>query len=51
MVPALSLIVLARTKELNAKLSVIAGFNAVISICLLWFTEAKRVDIFAVKAV
>ncbi|KAH4116562.1 hypothetical protein HBH47_166270 [Parastagonospora nodorum] len=50
MMRVLSIVVLTRLKEANERLGVIAGFNALLSVCLLWFTDAKRTDIFAVTA-
>jgi hypothetical protein len=50
MMPVLSIVILIKLKELNARLGAIAAFNALLSICLLWFTDARRTDIFAVTA-
>jgi hypothetical protein len=50
MMPVLSIVILIKLKELNARLGAIAAFNALLSIYLLWFTDARRTDIFAVTA-
>lgn len=50
LIPIASILVLVRVKTLNTQLWIIAGFNILISVCLTFFTEAKRTDVFAVNA-
>lgn len=49
-IPVISIIVLVRISSLKIRLAAIAGFNALISLCLVWFTEASRTDIFSITA-
>ena len=46
--PVVSIILLVKMESLNGRLGIIAAFNALISICLTLFTEARRTDVFAV---
>ncbi|KAL1597638.1 hypothetical protein SLS59_007336 [Nothophoma quercina] len=48
--PVVSIILLVKTESLNGRLGIIAAFNVLISICLTFFTEARRTDVFAVTA-
>jgi hypothetical protein len=48
--PIASIIVLIHLHSLKAKLWTVAAFNVLISVCLTFFTDAKRTDVFAVNA-
>jgi hypothetical protein len=48
--PVVSIVVLVRTQSLNGRLGIIAAFNVLTSICLTFFTDARRTDVFAVTA-
>ncbi|KAF1950487.1 hypothetical protein CC80DRAFT_482584 [Byssothecium circinans] len=48
--PVVSIVVLIKVKELEARLSAIAAFNVLLSVCLTVFTDAKRTDVFVVTA-
>ncbi|KAF1950478.1 hypothetical protein CC80DRAFT_426686 [Byssothecium circinans] len=48
--PVISIVVLIKLKALTARLATIAAFNALLSICLTVFSDAKRTDVFAVTA-
>jgi hypothetical protein len=50
MMPVISIVILIKMKELNSRLGVIAAFNALLSVCLLVFTDARRTDVFSVTA-
>ncbi|KAF1950479.1 hypothetical protein CC80DRAFT_577070 [Byssothecium circinans] len=50
LIPVASILVLREFHTDQQKLGVIAGFNVLITLCLLLFTEARRTDIFAVTA-
>ena len=50
LLPIASILVLTNLQTLKAKLGTIAAFNVLISVCLTIFTDAKRIDIFAVTA-
>ncbi|KAH3943301.1 hypothetical protein HBI56_128050 [Parastagonospora nodorum] len=50
LIPIASILVLVRVKTLNTQLWIIAALNILISVCLTFFTEAKRTDVFAVNA-
>lgn len=50
LVPILSIIVLYSIHSMPKRLGMIAAFNVLISICLVAFTSAKRVEVFAVAA-
>lgn len=49
-VPLASIIVLLYMSSLAARLWTIGAFNILISVCLFVFTDARRVDVFAVTA-
>lgn len=49
-IPVLSIIVLLSISSLEMRLATIAGFNGLVSLCLLCFKDAKRLDIFAITA-
>lgn len=49
-IPVASIAVLTTVKSLSARLGTIAGFNALISLCLSFFTNARRTDVFSVTA-
>jgi hypothetical protein len=48
--PVISIVILIKMKELNSRLGVIAAFNALLSVCLIMFPDAKRTDVFSVTA-
>ncbi|KAH9878258.1 hypothetical protein J1614_003475 [Plenodomus biglobosus] len=48
--PIASIVVLVHLKSQTARLGTIAGFNVLITLCLNIFTDAKRIDCFAVTA-
>ena len=48
--PVISIIILVNTKSLNGRLAIIAAFNVLTSVCLTYFTDARRTDVFAVTA-
>lgn len=48
--PVVSIVLLVKMESLNGRLGIIAAFNVLISICLTFFTEARRTDVFAVTA-
>jgi hypothetical protein len=50
MMPVISIVILIKMKALNSRLGVIAAFNALLSVCLLVFTDARRTDVFSVTA-
>jgi hypothetical protein len=50
MMPVISIVILIKMKELNSRLGVIAAFDALLSVCLLVFTDARRTDVFSVTA-
>ncbi|KAL1592013.1 hypothetical protein SLS60_011605 [Paraconiothyrium brasiliense] len=50
LLPVASIWVLIKQDSLTGRLGTIAGFNALISICLTLFTDARRTDVFAVTA-
>lgn len=49
-IPVASIAVLTTVKSLSARLGTIAGFNALISLCLSFFTDARRADVFSITA-
>lgn len=49
--PVISIIALANIPSPVYHLATISGFNGLVSLCLGWFTEARRTDIFARTAV
>ena len=50
LLPVSSIIILYCVQSMLARLAIIAGFNFVVSLCLLGFTNAKRSEVFAVTA-
>ncbi|KAI4632123.1 uncharacterized protein J4E87_001594 [Alternaria ethzedia] len=48
--PVISIIALVYIPTLKVRLAAIAGFNALMSLCLLMFTEARRIDVFSITA-
>ncbi|KAF2682906.1 hypothetical protein K458DRAFT_443617 [Lentithecium fluviatile CBS 122367] len=50
MLPMLPIFVLVKLQSLTARLNNIAAFNALISVCLTVFTDARRTDVVAVTA-
>lgn len=46
-----SIIALANSSTFESRLTTIAGSNVAVSLCLVCFTEARRIDIFSVTAV
>jgi hypothetical protein len=50
LIPIASIVVLYRVQSMPAKLSIIAAFNVLISVCLMGFANAKRAEVFAVTA-
>ena len=50
LLPISSIIILYCVKLMPARLTIIAVFNVIFSLCLLGFTNAKRSEIFAVTA-
>ncbi|OCL08141.1 hypothetical protein AOQ84DRAFT_293747 [Glonium stellatum] len=48
--PVSSIVILYCVKSMLARLAIIAGFNIIVSLCLLSFTDAKRSEAFAVTA-
>jgi hypothetical protein len=48
MIPVASIVVLLHFDDQAAKLGAVAAFNVLITVCLSFFTEAKRMDCFAV---
>lgn len=50
LIPIASIIVLIHLESMKAKLWTVAAFNVLISVCLTFFTDAKRTDVFAVNA-
>ena len=49
-IPVASIAVLTTVNSLGARLGTIAGFNTLISLCLSFFTDARRTDVFSVTA-
>jgi len=49
--PVISIIVLVNIPSLVHRLAAMAVFNGIVSLCLGWFTEARRTDVFAITAV
>ncbi|KAH6621929.1 hypothetical protein C7974DRAFT_464372 [Boeremia exigua] len=49
-IPVASIAVLTTVRSLSARLGTIAGFNALISLCLSFFTDARRADVFSITA-
>ncbi|RMZ67702.1 phthalate transporter [Pyrenophora seminiperda CCB06] len=50
MLPVVSIIILVTLEKLDQRLAVIAALNALLTVCLLVFTDAKRTEIFSVTA-
>lgn len=50
LLPISSIVILYCVRPIVARLAIIAGFNIVVSLCLLGFTDAKRSEVFAVTA-
>ncbi|KAF1917580.1 hypothetical protein BDU57DRAFT_571053 [Ampelomyces quisqualis] len=50
LLPITSILVLVNLHSLKAQLWTVAAFNVLISVCLTFFTDAKRTDVFAVNA-
>lgn len=50
LLPIASISVLYYVHSMLARLAIIATFNVVVSLCLMAFTTAKRLDVFAVAA-
>jgi hypothetical protein len=50
LLPITSILVMINLHSLKAQLWTIAAFNVLISICLTFFTDAKRLDVFSVNA-
>lgn len=50
LLPVSSIIILYCARSILARLAIIAGFNIIVSLCLLGFTNAKRSEVFAVTA-
>jgi hypothetical protein len=48
--PVISIIILVNMESTSRRLAVVAGFNFIISVCLVLFSEARRTDVFAVTA-
>jgi len=42
--------ILANTNSLDEQLVVIAASNVLTSVCLMYFTRARRADVFAITA-
>lgn len=50
LLPVSSIIILYCARSILARLAIIAGFNIIVSLCLLGFTNAKRSEVFAITA-
>ncbi|EMD62725.1 hypothetical protein COCSADRAFT_93919 [Bipolaris sorokiniana ND90Pr] len=50
LIPIASIAVLYRVQSMSARLGIIAGFNVLVSICLMALTGAKRAEVFAITA-
>ncbi|KAH8702836.1 hypothetical protein GQ44DRAFT_732716 [Phaeosphaeriaceae sp. PMI808] len=50
LIPIASIAVLYRVHSMPARLGIIAGFNVLVSICLMVFAKAKRAEVFAITA-
>jgi hypothetical protein len=48
--PVMSIIILANTNSLHGRLAIIAASNVLTSVSLLYFTDARRIDVFAITA-
>lgn len=49
-IPVVCIIALMNLDSVTARLGAIAGFNGLIGLCLLAFTDAKRIDVFSITA-
>lgn len=49
-IPVIAIIALVSISSLKLRLAAIAGFNGLVSLCLVWFTEARRTDVFSITA-
>jgi hypothetical protein len=50
LIPIASIVLLRALQSMKNKMIAIAAFNVLISACLTFFTDAKRIDVFAVTA-
>ncbi|KAI4920753.1 uncharacterized protein J4E92_008397 [Alternaria infectoria] len=50
LIPIASIAVLYRVQSMTARLGIIAGFNVLVSICLMGLANAKRAEVFAITA-
>ncbi|KAI0617669.1 hypothetical protein TUN199_10331 [Pyrenophora tritici-repentis] len=50
LIPIASIVVLCFVSSMPARLGTIAGFNVLVSICLMAFAGAKRAEVFAISA-
>lgn len=50
LIPIASIVVLYCVNSMPARLGIIAGFNVLVSICLMGFANAKRAEVFAITA-
>ncbi|KAF2123919.1 hypothetical protein P153DRAFT_303310 [Dothidotthia symphoricarpi CBS 119687] len=50
LIPIASIVVLYCVQSMPAKLGIIAAFNVLVSVCLMGFANAKRVEVFAITA-
>jgi len=50
LIPIASIAVLYRVQSMTARLGIIAGFNVLVSICLMGLANAKRAEMFAITA-
>jgi hypothetical protein len=50
LIPIASIAVLYRVQSMSARLAIIAGFNVLVSICLMGLANAKRAEVFAITA-
>jgi hypothetical protein len=50
LLPVLSIVCLYYVKSMGARLAIIAGFNAILTLSIMWFAGPKRIDLFAAVA-
>lgn len=50
LIPVLAIVILYYIKSMGVRLAVIAGFNAIFTLCLLTFTKATRSEVFTAIA-
>ncbi|KAL6159216.1 hypothetical protein ACJQWK_04126 [Exserohilum turcicum] len=50
LIPIASIAVLYRVHSMSARLGIIAGFNVLVSVCLMALANAKRAEVFAITA-